>query len=202
MLRARSHLYHLVRQRSKALVRYVGIYSPTLQPEAAFAFSSERARGAWSDTLRRFLRFVRRQSAIKRASQCVVLPADPQTSPKVADLYKSQFQFRFDDDFAAGEVQRRICSDLRERDIECIDPLPLFRAQADQQLFLRVYGLGGLEPPNSAGHSLLAMALFEAISPRILPDSERRPRHEGNREDLRHCGSSDSRPGKSGQNPP
>jgi lysophospholipase L1-like esterase len=176
VLRPRSHLYHLVRQRSKALLRFVGVYSPTLQPEAAFAFSSERAQGAWSATRRAILE-LRAEAARHRARFAVmVLPADPQTSPSVAALYRSQFQFRFDDDFATGEVQRRICADLRAEDIECVDPLPWFHADADRQLFLRVYGDSvDWNHPNAAGHALLAQALYEAVQARLLSGGVPRP---------------------------
>ncbi len=170
LLRPRSHLYHLVRQRAKVLLRYVGIYSPNLQPEAAFAFSSERAQGAWSTTLPAILEI--REEAARHGARfsVVVLPADPQTSPTTAALYREQFHFRFDDGFAAGVVQQRICEALREREIECWDPLPLFRAHSGEQLFLRVYGDSvDWNHPNSAGHALLAEALFAAVKPRLLP---------------------------------
>lgn len=181
VLRPRSHLYHLMRQRSKALLRYFGIYSPTLQPEAAFVFSSDRAQGAWSATLRAILE-IREEAARHRARfAVVVLPADPQTSRTVAAVYRNQFHFRFDDDFVTGVVQQRICADLRERDVECVDPLPLFRAHADRQLFLRVYGDSvDWNHPNVAGHSVLARALLEAVGPRLLSEAGLRPRPIGN----------------------
>lgn len=138
LLRPRSHLYHLMRQRTKALLRHAGIYSPTMQPEAAFAFSS--AQAAWSATLAAILEM--REEAVRHGARftVVVLPADPQTSPEVAKLYRDQFHFRFDDDFEKGVVQQRICQDLTMQGIECVDPLPLFRTHPQQQLFLRVYG--------------------------------------------------------------
>lgn len=169
LLRPRSHLYHLLRQRAKVLLRYAGIYSPTMQPEAAFAFSSQQAQLAWSTTLGTIIEI--REEAARHGARfsVVVLPADPQTSATTAALYRDQFLFRFDDDFAAGGVQQRICEELRSREIECLDPLPLFRAHSDQQLFLRVYGDSvDWNHPNSAGHALLAEALFAALKPRLL----------------------------------
>ncbi len=182
LLRPRSHLYHLLRQRAKVMLRYFGIYSPTMQPEAAFAFSSARARGAWSATLGAILD-IRKEAARHRTRfAVVVLPADPQTSPGVAALYRSQFHFRFDDDFEKGVVQQQICAELKEHDIECVDPLPLFRAHSNRQLFLRVYGDSvDWNHPNSAGHSLLTEALFEAVRSRLLPEGGLRPRQVGNR---------------------
>ncbi len=174
LLRPRSHLYHLFRQRAKVLLRYFGIYSPTMQPEASLFFSSERSQGAWSSTLAAIVQI--REEAARHGARfsVVVLPADPQTSPTTAALYREQFRFRFDDDFAAGVVQQRICEDLRRRDIECWDPLPLFRVHSGQQLFLRVYGdsVDWLHT-NSAGHTLLAEALFAALKPRLLRDDLR-----------------------------
>lgn len=167
-LRPRSHLYHLVRQRTKVLLRRMGIYSPFMQSEAAFAFSSSQA--AWAATLAAIIEI--RKEALRHGARfaVMVLPTDPQTSADTAALYRADFQFRFDDDYAQGIVQKRICSDLAAQGIECLDPLPLFRAHPDQQLFLRVFGDSvDWNHPNAAGHSLLAEALFTAVESRLLP---------------------------------
>jgi lysophospholipase L1-like esterase len=169
LLRSRSHLYHLLRQRGKVLLRYFGIYSPTMQPEAAFAFSSEQAQAAWSATLNAVLEV--REEVVRRGARfgVIVLPADPQTSPSATALYREKFLFRFDEDFAIGGVQERICQRIRTQGIECLDPLPLFRSYPDRQLFLRVHGDSvDWNHPNAAGHELLADALFAAIQPRLL----------------------------------
>ena len=50
LLRSRSHVYHLLRQRAKVLLRTVGIYTPSMQQDASFAFSSSRAQAAWAAT--------------------------------------------------------------------------------------------------------------------------------------------------------
>jgi hypothetical protein len=116
-----------------------------------------------------------REEAARRGARfaVIVLPADPQTSPASAALYRDQFHFRFDEDFAGGVVQQRICQELRSRGIECLDPLLLFRAYANQQLFLRVHGDSvDWNHPNAAGHALLAEALFAAIRTRLLPASD------------------------------
>jgi len=170
VFRSRSHLYHLVRQRTKVLLRQVGIYSPTMQPEAAFAFSSAPAQEAWSATLAAIVEM--REEAARHGARfaVVVLPADPQTSSEARVLYRDQFRFRFDDDFAGGVVQQWICQDLVERGIECLDPLPRFRAHAYRQLFLRVHGDSiDWNHPNAVGHAVLAEALFAAMKPRLLP---------------------------------
>ena len=169
LLRSRSHLYHLLRQRAKVMLRYFGIYSPTMQPEAAFAFSSEQAQAAWSATLNAVLEV--REEVIRRGARfgVIVLPGDPQTSPAAAALYREKFHFRFDEDFAIGAVQQRLCQELRARGIECLDPLPLFRSYPDRQLFLRVHGDSvDWNHPNAAGHGLLGESLFAAIQPRLL----------------------------------
>ncbi len=179
LLRPRSHLYHFVRQRAKVLLRHLGIYSPNMQPEAAFAFTSEQAQRAWSATLAAIVQIREEAAGHGARFSVVVLPADPQTSPKTAALYRDQFHFRFDDGFAAGVVQQRICRDLSKRDIECLDPLPLFRAHSGQQLFLRVHGDSvDWNHPNSAGHALLGDALFIALKPRLLSDDLRSGSHD------------------------
>ena len=116
---------------------------------------------------------MRDESARHGASFAViVLPADPQTSTATAEWYRREFNFRFDEDFAAGVVQQRICEDLRALAIQCVDPLPLFRVHPDQQFFLRVYGdsIDWLHT-NAAGHELLAEAMFTAMQPRLLQDA-------------------------------
>ncbi len=170
-LRPHSHAYHLLRQRAKVLLRGAGIYTPSMQPEAAFAFSSPQAQGAWAAT-RAAIVEMRDESARHGVRfAMLMLPADPQTSPATAEWYRRQFHFRFDEDFAVGVVQQRICQEMAALDIECVDALPLFRAHPDEQLFLRIYGdnIDWLHT-NASGHELLAEALFAPIQGRLLPD--------------------------------
>ena len=172
LLRSRSHLYHLMRQRAKVLLRSVGIYTPMMQPDAAFAFSSAASQAAWAATRAAILE-MRDESARHGVRFAVlILPRTPRPRRPPRSGIAGSFISVSMRILRRGSVQERICQELTTLAIECVDALPLFRAHPDQQLFLRVYGdsIDYLHT-NAAGHELLAEALFRAIQSRLLPDA-------------------------------
>jgi hypothetical protein len=65
----------------------------------------------------------------------------------------------------SGQFSKKFVRDFGH-EIECLDPLPLFRSSPDRQLFLRVHGDSlDRNHPNAAGHELLGKALFAAMQP-------------------------------------
>jgi lysophospholipase L1-like esterase len=162
--RSRSHLYFLVREKSKAVLRQFGIASPAMVPLAAFDIDTEYALSAWRDTSGALLEIATTLRNEKIPLLLAVLPIDIQMSAEVADLYRRQFGFKFADSLVEGKPQKILCEFARQHGIACLDLLSAFRKDPDDNKFFRIYG-GSVDwnHPNRAGHRIIGEELAKVL---------------------------------------
>lgn len=164
-LQGRSHLYFLLRERMKVLVRKFGIASPTMVPLAAFDMESDSGMAAWWDTREALLEIAEQLRKDRVPFLLAILPVDMQLSPKIADLYRREYGFVFDDSLVHGRPQKMIADFARQQGIACIDLLPSFRKDPEEKKFFRIYG-GSIDwnHPNRLGHKIIAAELEKTLS--------------------------------------
>ena len=162
--RNRSHLYFLLRERMKVLLRQFGIASPTMAPLAAFAMESDSGIAAWRDTSGALLEIVEELKKDQVRFLLAILPVDMQLSPEIADIYRREYGFVFDDSLVNGMPQMIIGDFARRHGIPCIDLLPSFRQDPQEKKFLRIYG-GSIDwnHPNRLGHRIIGVRLNYAF---------------------------------------
>jgi hypothetical protein len=163
--RSRSHLYFLVRERMKVWLRPFGIASPAMVPLAAFDMESNSGRAAWRDTSGALLEIAHQLDSDKVKFLLAVLPVDMQLSPEIADLYRRDYGFVFDDSLVNGLPQKIIADFARGHGIACVDLLPSFRKDPHEQTFFRIYG-GSIDwnHPNRLGHKIIGEQLNKAVN--------------------------------------
>ena len=163
--RARSHLYFLVRERMKVVLRKFGIASPTVVPLAAFDIKSDSGIAALWDTREALMDIAAQLRKDRVPFLLAILPADMQVSPKIADLYRREYGFVFDDSLVAGTPQKIIANFARQHGIDCIDLLPSFRTDPEEKKFFRIYGASiDWNHPNRLGHKIIAAELEKLLS--------------------------------------
>ena len=162
--RGRSHLYFLLRERMKVLLRKFGIASPTGVPLAAFDMESDSGRAAWRDTSGALLEIADQLDRDKVKFLLAVLPVDMQLSPEIADIYRREYGFVFDDSLVNGLPQKVVADFARRHGIACLDLLPSFRKDPHEQTFFRIYG-GSIDwnHPNRLGHKIIGEQLKNAV---------------------------------------
>lgn len=155
-LRNRSHLYFLIRERMKVLLRQFGIASPTMAPLAAFAMESDSGIAAWRDTSGALLEIANELKKDQVRFLLAILPVDMQLSPEIADIYRREYGFVFDDSLVNGLPQKIIADFARRHGIPCVDLLPSFRQDPQEKKFFRIYG-GSIDwnHPNPLGHKII-----------------------------------------------
>jgi lysophospholipase L1-like esterase len=177
--RGRSHLYFLLRERTKVLLRGFGIASPAMVPLPAFELESDYAASAWRDTSETLLEIAGALRKQKIPLLLVILPLDIQMSLEVAAMYRAQFGFRFSDSLIEGMPQRTIAAFARRHAIECMDLLPAFRRHSEENRFFRVHGgVVDWNHPNRTGHRIIGEELARALKSFAgsgAPDLGRRP---------------------------
>lgn len=163
--RARSHLYFLVRERMKVVLRKFGIASPTVVPLAAFDIKSDPGIAALWDTREALLEIAAQLRKDRVPFLLVILPVDMQVSSRIADLYRQEYGFVFDDSLVAGTPQKIIANFARQHGIDCIDLLPSFRNDPEEKKFFRIYGASiDWNHPNRLGHKIIAAELEKTLS--------------------------------------
>ena len=162
--RGRSHLYFLLRERMKVLLRKFGIASPTGVPLAAFDMESASGLAAWQDTSGALMEIADQLDRDKVKFLLAVLPVDMQLSPEIADLYRREYGFVFEDSLVNGLPQKIIADFARGHGIVCVDLLPSFRKDPHEQTFFRIYG-GSIDwnHPNRLGHKIIGEQLKNAV---------------------------------------
>jgi hypothetical protein len=162
--RSRSHLYFILRERMKVLLRQFGIASPTMVPLAAFDMESNSGLAAWQDTSGALLEIADQLDRDKVKFLIAVLPVDMQLSPKIADIYRREYGFVFDDSLVNGMPQKIVADFARRHGIACVDLLPSFRKGPQEQKFFRIYG-GSIDwnHPNRLGHKIIGEQLKTAV---------------------------------------
>ena len=162
--RSRSHLYFLLRERMKVLLRQFRIASPTMVPLAAFAMESDSGIAAWRDTSGALLEIADQSKRDKVKFLIAVLPVDMQLSPDIADIYRREYGFVFDDSLVNGIPQKIIADFARQHGIACIDLLPSFQKDPQEKKFFRIYG-GSIDwnHPNRLGHRIIGEQLKNAV---------------------------------------
>jgi lysophospholipase L1-like esterase len=163
IFRSDSHLFHLFRERVKAILRRVGVVDPSMTFQAFLDIEDPRADEAWADTRDILLEIEASLRARGVPLMIVMMPVDMQVGPDVIDLYKRQ-GFTFAESVPAAAVQGRMAAFTREEDILFVDPLPSFRVNPDEVKFIRTEG-GSVDWAhlNARGHALVARAIAEAI---------------------------------------
>ena len=163
--RNRSHLYFLLRERMKVLLRQFGIASPTMAPLAAFAMESDSGIAAWRDTSGALLEIVDELKKRRVGFLLAILPVDMQLSPEIADIYRREYGFVFDDSLVKGMPQKIIAEFARRHDIAFVDVLPSFRKDPQEKKFFRIYG-GSIDwnHPNRLGHKIIGEQLNNAFN--------------------------------------
>lgn len=163
--RNRSHLYFLLRERMKVLLRQFGIASPTMAPLAAFAMESDSGVAAWRDTSGALLEIVNELKKDQVRFLLAILPVDMQLSPEIADIYRREYGFVFDDSLVNGLPQKIIADFARRHGIACVDLLPSFRQDPQEKKFFRIYG-GSIDwnHPNRLGHKIIGEHLNNAFA--------------------------------------
>lgn len=161
---SRSHLYFLLRERMKVLLRQFGIASPTMVPLAAFAMESDSGIAAWWDTSGALLEIVDELKKDRVRFLLAILPVDMQLSPEIADIYRREYGFVFDDSLVNGMPQKIIADFARRHGIACVDLLPSFRKDPQEKKFFRIYG-GSIDwnHPNWLGHKIIGEQLKNAV---------------------------------------
>lgn len=148
----------------KVVLRKFGIASPTGVPLAAFDMESNSGLAAWQDTSGALLEIADQLDRNKVKFLIAVLPVDMQLSPKIADIYRREYGFVFDDSLVNGMPQKIIADFARRHGIACVDLLPSFRKDPQEQTFFRIYG-GSIDwnHPNRLGHKIIGEQLKNAV---------------------------------------
>ena len=162
--RNRSHLYFLLRERMKVLLRQFGIASPSMAPLAAFAMESDSGIAAWRDTSGALLGIVDELKKHRVGFLLAILPVDMQLSHEIADIYRREYGFVFDDSLVNGVPQKIITEFAQRHGIACVDVLPSFRKDPQEKKFFRTYG-GSIDwnHPNRLGHRIIGEQLNNAF---------------------------------------
>ncbi len=176
LLRADSHLFHLFRERSKAVLRRVGIVDPGLRLQAFLRMEDERAVQAWNDT-RLILSEMHSDLAARNIPFIIlVLPIDIQTGPTIADMYRSD-GFAFSRTVEEGLLQRKMRSFATEQGIILVDPLPSFQEDENLTKFIRTEG-GSIDWAHLSpvGHRIVAENILDVLlsNSEILKDGAAR----------------------------
>ena len=158
-----SHLYFLVREKIKILLRKIGIAAPAMVPLGAFNIESPYGSIAWRDTRQALLEIATQLKTDGVRFMLAILPVDMQISHEIADIYRREYGFVFADSLVNGKPQELIKDFADQHGILCVDLLPPFR-ETKQQLFFRIYG-GSIDwnHPNSAGHKIIGEALKNSL---------------------------------------
>ena len=158
-----SHLYFLVREKIKILLRKVEIAAPAMVPLGAFDIDSLYGSIAWRDTRQALLGIATQLKTDSVRFMLAILPVDMQISHEIADIYRREYGFVFADSLVNGKPQELIKTFADQHGIQSVDLLPSFR-EAKQQLFFRIYG-GSIDwnHPNSKGHEIIGEELKKSL---------------------------------------
>jgi lysophospholipase L1-like esterase len=162
--RSRSHLYLLLRERTKVLLRQFGVASPAMVRLPAFDMEKDSAVAAWRDTSAVLLEIADELKQNDIRFLLAILPVDMQMSRQVADIYRKEYGFAFNDSLLNGKPQEIIGDFARRHGISYTDLLPSFRKDPAEKKFFRIYG-GSIDwnHPNRSGHSIIGEQLQNAL---------------------------------------
>ncbi len=176
LFRADSHLFHLFRERSKAILRRAGVLDPTMRTHPFLNLDQVRSVKAWNDTqeiLRQMNTYLGGRAV---PFMILILPIDIQTGPKVAQMYRSD-GFSFSTTVQEGLAQRLMHEFTKTEGILLADPLPRFRQDQDLVKFIRTEG-GSIDwaHMNTAGHRITAETIRDVILDNpgfLIPEARR-----------------------------
>jgi lysophospholipase L1-like esterase len=168
--RSNSHLYFMLRERIKIVLRKFAIASPTMLPLGAFDIESDYGIAAWRDTREALLEIAAHLKHEQIPFLLAILPVEMQMSPEVADLYRREYGFTFADSLVNGKPQEWIRDFAEQQGIAYVDLLTAFRRNPSEQKFFRVYG-GSIDwnHPNRRGHKIIAEELKRALDDFVWP---------------------------------
>ena len=163
--RNRSHLYFLLRERMKVLLRQFGNrFTDHGFRWQHLTMESDSGIAAWQDTSGALLEIVDELNTRRVKFLLAILPVDMQLSPEIADIYRREYGFVFDDSLVNGLPQKIIADFARGHGIAFVDLLPSFRKDPQEQTFFRIYG-GSIDwnHPNRLGHKIIGEQLNEYL---------------------------------------
>jgi len=163
IFRSDSHLFHIFRERVKAILRRVGVVDPSMKFQAFLDMEDPRADEAWADT-REILTEIHEGLRARGVPLIIVMmPVDMQVGPDVIELYKRQ-GFTFSETVFGAIAQRRMAEFAAEEGIPFVDPLESFRERPGEVKFIRTEG-GSIDWAhlNARGHALVAREIAKAI---------------------------------------
>jgi hypothetical protein len=129
---------------------------------------SDSGIAAWRDTSGALLEIVDELKNRRVGFLLAILPVDMQLSPEIADIYRREYGFVFDDSLVKGMPQKIIAEFARRHGIAFVDLLPSFRKDPQEEKFFRIYG-GSIDwnHPNRLGHRIIGEQLnytFNSLS--------------------------------------
>jgi hypothetical protein len=162
--RSNSHLYHLIRERSKILLRNFGIVEPTMVPLGAFDIESDYGKSAWRDTREAIQEIATHLENEGVRFLLAILPVEMQMSQEVAEIYRREYSFKFADSLVNGKPQEVITNFAEQQKIAHLDLLTAFRRNQNEPKFFRIYG-GSIDwnHPNQRGHRIVAEELKKSL---------------------------------------
>lgn len=162
--RSQSHLYFLIRERMKGVLRRFAIASPTMAPVAAFDIQSEYGIAAWRQTREVLLDIAAHLEKEHVGFLLAILPVEMQVSRQIADIYRNEYGFGFKDSLVEGEPQKMIKTFAEQHGIAYVDLLPAFQKRPEEKKFFRIYGKSiDWNHPNPVGHRIIAEEIKNAL---------------------------------------
>lgn len=163
VFRSDSHLFHVFRERAKAVFRRAGFVDPNMTFQAFLEMEDDRAIRAWGDTsdiLTDIDAFLKTRDI---PFIVAVVPVDMQVSSDIAEMYRKQ-GFRFSHSLEEGLPQKRVQELAERHDFLIADPLDRFRRTPNVVKFIRTEG-GSIDWAHlrPEGHVLLAEAILDVL---------------------------------------
>ncbi len=174
-LRVESHLYFFIFERSRRFL-YQHVIDRTVRTQDSWTpmspFSPQHEAIFKRELTSTVGQIAKLNDAVKADGArllVVIFPFEMQITPQLNALYASEYKITGLESAMQGEAQAALTAVLRDKSIETLDLLPVFRAAAEkapaQQLYFREMG-GMLDwaHPNAVGHRLAAQAIFDRLN--------------------------------------